>query len=172
MSKRLVFTDGACLQNGQANPRAGWGIKVGPQARSNRKGRLEMYGPYGEPGAQTNNRAELRAVLAALEVRPWWEEGCETLVIATDSTYVTEGATNWVRMWLNNNWETSTGAPVMNRDFWLAVLEEVKRLADQGVQVQFWKIDRVHNQVADTLAKEAVRKHDIRYYDANYSHHD
>jgi ribonuclease HI len=67
---------------------------------------LEKEGPFGEPSLQTSNRAELRAVIAALRFRAWQGEGFKSLVIATDSEYVVEGATNWARGWLRNNWRT------------------------------------------------------------------
>ena len=33
----LIFTDGACLSNGQAEPRAGWAIIDGEDARGDRE---------------------------------------------------------------------------------------------------------------------------------------
>ncbi|KAK0730255.1 hypothetical protein B0H67DRAFT_452205, partial [Lasiosphaeris hirsuta] len=47
----------------------------------------------------TNNHAELRAAIAALEFRCWWGEGWERIVIATDSKYVADGATAWLLSW-------------------------------------------------------------------------
>ena len=52
-----------------------------------------MKGPFGDPGIQSSNRAELRAVIAALEFQVWDDESLKTVVIATDSEYVTLGAT-------------------------------------------------------------------------------
>jgi ribonuclease HI len=67
----LIYTDGCCLNNGQANPRAGCSAIFRPPTRTRPYyGRvsfaLENRGPTGEPHPQTSNRAELRAVIAAL----------------------------------------------------------------------------------------------------------
>jgi len=105
-TKGLIFTDGACLNNGQAIPRAGWAFVAEPpelaatHSCDNVKGRLEKKGPFGDDGTQTSNRAELRAVLVALGLRHWPGEGFAMLVFATDSEYVVEGATKWVKTWL------------------------------------------------------------------------
>ncbi|PVI05459.1 ribonuclease H-like protein [Periconia macrospinosa] len=139
----LIFTDGACLDNGRAYAHAGWG-------------RLEIQGPFGDEGAQTSNRAELRAVIAALNFRHWPGEGFKSLVFATDSEYVAEGATEWVKKWLINGWRTSFGAPVKNQDLWEALLGEVERMKEEGLKVQFWRIGREFNTEADLLAKEGA----------------
>lgn len=116
-----IYTDGACLNNGQSNPTAGWGVVFRqpepnfPQMESI-SGRPENHGPSGEYHPQTNNRAELRAVIAALQFRACFGEGFTKLVIATDSEYVTKGATEWIRTWGRNGWTTSNGKPVQNRD--------------------------------------------------------
>ena len=96
----LFYTDGACLDNGRSNPRAGWGFVWGPPIKPGdttpygpapatyprvSQGRLELEGPFGNHHSQTSNRAELRAVLGAVRHRVWWAEGHHTIVIATDS---------------------------------------------------------------------------------------
>ncbi|GIJ87411.1 hypothetical protein Asppvi_006317 [Aspergillus pseudoviridinutans] len=55
---------------------------------------------------QTSNRAELRAVIVALQFRFWPGEGWTKIVIATDSEYVLEGATSWIKGWVQNEWRT------------------------------------------------------------------
>ena len=65
--------------------------------------RLENVGPTGQSNTHTSNRAELRAVVAALDLVRQEKKGLEfwepkeaaRLVIATDSTYVMYGATKW-----------------------------------------------------------------------------
>lgn len=61
------------------------------------KFRLESRGPTGEAVPQTSNRAELRAITAALGYRLWNNEGCRRLVIATDSSYTVDGSTEWIK---------------------------------------------------------------------------
>ncbi|EFZ03312.1 Ribonuclease H domain protein [Metarhizium robertsii ARSEF 23] len=154
----LIYADGACLNNGQANPKAGWAFVFKPtvgQTPGHVSARLENIGPFGDPSNQTSNRAELRAVLAALRFRHWEGEGFKTIVFATDSEYVAEGATHWARTWVRNGWRTSTGA-VRNKDLWEMLLGEVERWNSWGVEIQFWRIPRALNERADTAAKQAA----------------
>lgn len=46
--------------------------------------RLENQGPRGDIQRHTSNRAKLRAVIAALDFRPWSGEGWERIVVVTD----------------------------------------------------------------------------------------
>lgn len=162
------MTDGACLNNGQPNPRAGWAFYQGDTFTGQASvvsGRLEARGPWGDPAPQTNNRAELRAVLAALRFRGWSGEGFKTIVIATDSSYVVDGATGWVRGWVRNDWRTkgrkgSGGQDVKNRDLWEMLLGECERYHGAGVGVQFWRVPREWNTLADAGAREGAARGD------------
>lgn len=158
----LVFTDGACLRNGQAEPRAAWAFVDGQDSQGALEklaGRLEKRGPFGAPCVQTNNRAELRAVLAALRSCFWPSEGFHTVVVATDSEYVVEGATTWAREWVRNAWRTLAYTDVKNRDLWEALLGEVEQYQRHGLSIQFWRIPRAWNADADAAAKEAAATH-------------
>jgi ribonuclease HI len=162
----LIYTDGACLDNGQQNPRAGCGFVFRPSTPASPDGepafdgtvsfRLESKCPRGTTQPQTSNRAELRAVIGALQFRAWYGEGWKRLVIATDSEYVVSGATKWVPGWERNGWLTAKKAPVKNRDSWELLLEEVRKLAEQGVDMLFWRIPRELNKVADEAAKKGA----------------
>ena len=116
---------------------------------------LEAEGPFGRDGTQTSNRAELRAVIAALRFRDWSRDGFYTVVIATDSTYVVNGATKWVKRWVKNGWTTRKGAPVKNQDLWEMLLGEFERYKSLTLDVQFDKIPREKNHCADAAAKKA-----------------
>ncbi|KAF4581097.1 RNase H domain protein [Ophiocordyceps camponoti-floridani] len=170
----LIYADGACLGNGQANPKAGWAFVFKPSKDSPSgsggfcSGRLENEGPFGHRAAQTSNRAELRAILAALRFRVWYGEGFNKLVFATDSEYVAEGATSWLRLWIRNGWKTSGGDQVRNKDLWEALLGEVEHLSNKGLKIQFWRIPRELNEVADGEAKRAARGEDRGKYGSCY----
>lgn len=157
----LIYADDACLNNGQPNPRAGWAFLFKPESNQPTGivcGCLEKRGPFGDETTQTSNRAELRAVLAALRFRHWRGEGFTTLVFATDSEYIAEGATTWIRSWVRNGCKTSTGAEVKNKDMWEMLLGEIERWDDSGLKIQFWRIPRTLNVMADDAAKQAARK--------------
>lgn len=159
----LIYTDGACLDNGQANPTGGCAFIYGdtsnrPETRSYESFGLEDKGPLREKHPQTSNRAELRAVIAALRFKHWTDEGWKSMVIATDSEYVVEGITNWVQRWIQNRWKTSQGKPVMNQDLWKVLLGEMEKWKTYKMKVQFWRIPRELNKDADSYAKEAALK--------------
>lgn len=152
--KLLLYIDGACTDNGQPNPRGGWAVVYGPT--DDASGRLEEKGPFGHESVPTSNRAELRAAIAALRLRNWEQDGFDGMVIATDSSYVVDGATGWTQGWTVNGWRTQSGRAVKNKDLWELLLGEVERWADRGFQITFWKIPRELNVGADALAKAAA----------------
>ena len=60
------------------DPKAGWAFVHGPGTDGKpliSSGRLESKGPFGEDNIPSSNRAELRAVIAALRFRHWVGEG-------------------------------------------------------------------------------------------------
>ncbi|RYP13210.1 hypothetical protein DL767_010848 [Monosporascus sp. MG133] len=163
----LIYADGACLNNGQADPKAGWAFVFKPETNQPAgivSARLENKGPFGDEYNQTSNRAELRAILGALRFRHWEGEGFKILVFATDSEYVAEGATTWARGWVRNGWKTRTGMEVKNKDLWEMLLGEVERWDYWGLKIQFWRIPRMLNVTADRAAKQAAEKEDLDEY--------
>jgi len=161
-SRVLVYVDGACSNNGQSEPRAGWAVVCGPSDPGEGSGphvvsgRLEDTGPFGDSSTATSNRAELRAAIAALRLCDWRSAGFDSIVIATDSSYVVNGATGWVKGWVRNGWKTRTDGDVKNRDLWELLLGEVERWKGYGLLVALWKIPRELNRDADKAAKKAA----------------
>ncbi|MHC8510218.1 MAG: ribonuclease HI [Rhodospirillales bacterium] len=98
-----IHTDGSCL--GNPGP-GGWGVVM-------RYGGHEKTMHGGEPQT-TNNRMELTAAIQALEGlnRP------STVELYTDSTYVKDGITRWIKGWKKNGWKTAAKKPVKNVDLW------------------------------------------------------
>ena len=110
-----AFTDGGC--RGNPGP-GGWAfhLTLGP-------GRA--HEGSGAAAATTNNRMELIAVIMALRaVRDLPEAAACDVVVVTDSTYVQQGITSWIRRWRANGWQTRARQPVKNARLWRA-LDEV-----------------------------------------------
>jgi len=144
----LMFVDGSSLGNGSPTARAGYGVVFAPvQWFYPISNRLEQDG-----NPQTNNRAELRAVLAALGLRSWIGEGFKKIVIACDSEYVVNGISSWILKWRKNGWKTNTGAAVANQDLWKKLEAKLREMEKQEMLVQFWRIPRAWNE-ADAYAK-------------------
>lgn len=136
MEKVEIFTDGAC--SGNPGP-GGWGALL-----SYRGTEKEIYG--GEPET-TNNRMEMFAAISALKALTRHSR----VTIHTDSTYVKDGITQWIKRWRVNGWRTSNRKPVKNSDLW----RELDALLD-GHDIE-WRWVKGHaghpgNERADELA--------------------
>lgn len=135
-----IHTDGSCL--GNPGP-GGWAALL-------RYGEREREVVGGE-AQTTNNRMELMAAIAALEVLT---EGCE-VTLHIDSQYVRQGITEWMPGWVRRGWKTAGGDPVKNRDLW-------ERLhAATGRHRIEWKWVKGHNgdpdnERVDVLARNAA----------------
>ncbi|KPM38221.1 hypothetical protein AK830_g8346 [Neonectria ditissima] len=163
-TKMLVYIDGACKNNGQPGAQAGWAVVWGNSDEESDAAvsqgvvceRLENQGPFGDDSVATSNRAELRAAIAALRFCDWRDDGYSGIVLASDSSYVVDGATGWTKGWVRNGWKTRIGAPVQNQDLWHLLLGEVERWKHRGLRVEVWKIPRELNSAADAAAKHAA----------------
>ena len=138
-----IHTDGACVPN--PGP-GGWGavLRYGDRVR-------ELYG--GEASATTNNRMELTAPIMALETltRPCVAE------LHTDSTYVRNGITKWMKSWKRNGWQTSAKQPVKNVDLWQRLEEACARHEVEW----FWVKGHAgvpDNELADQLATRGMQE--------------
>lgn len=110
-SKIIIYTDGSSL--GNPGP-GGWGAIV---ANS------EVVEIGGREERTTNNRMELRAIIEGLKAL---DRTKGNVTICTDSSYVIQGITKWVKHWKNNGWMTSAKKEVMNRDLWEGLHHEVE----------------------------------------------
>ena len=106
--KLVAYTDGAC--SGNPGP-GGWGVLL--QAFLNDKVVKERELSSGEK-LTTNNKMELRAAIAALEILDRTSE----ITIITDSKYVMNGIQTWLAGWKKNNWKTASKKPVKNEELW------------------------------------------------------
>ncbi|CAJ0552933.1 Ff.00g010110.m01.CDS01 [Fusarium sp. VM40] len=145
-----IYTDGSSLANGQAGSRAGLGVYFGRDDERNHSERLP-----GEP--QTNQRAELMAMLRALEIAPLTQD----VQILTDSQYSIKCATVWAVTWERKNWETSSGGQVKNQDIIRDLLAKMKERTQAGATTTFqWVKGHANdpgNNEADRLANIGSR---------------
>ncbi|HEX3650625.1 MAG TPA: ribonuclease HI [Pseudonocardiaceae bacterium] len=139
----VIYTDGAC--SGNPGP-GGWGVVLLYGGHEK-----ELYG--GEAAPTTNNRMELTAPIQALEslTRP------SVVHIHTDSSYVRNGITSWLRNWKRNGWQTSTGQPVKNADLWRRLETAVGRHQVEWFWVKGHAGDP-GNERADRLATQGARE--------------
>ncbi|KAI0348461.1 ribonuclease H-like protein [Trametopsis cervina] len=183
----LVFTDGACLNNGRGDARAGLGGTAGvPLADDEYEegppltwsvpvdDRVDTY-----PNARrSSQRAELLAAIEGLRRVEALERAKDApgalvglprkhggrrergfWVVATDSEYVAKGMTEWFPVWESKGWRTSSGKRPSNLDLFLKLDDAIKSLERRrAVEVGFWRIPREYNYEADRLAGAAARR--------------
>lgn len=143
MGSVRIYTDGAC--SGNPGP-GGWGaILISGSARKEISGGEERT---------TNNRMELRAAIEALSElkRP------SEVDLYTDSAYLKNGITTWIKAWKKNGWRRRVGKrslPVKNEDLW----RELDRLTARHRVTFHWVAGHAgdpENERADELARSAI----------------
>ena len=140
MKRVSLITDGSCL--GNPGP-GGWACILRYGAA---KKELFGYDP-----STTNNRMEMMAAIQGLLAL---KEPCE-VEITTDSEYVRQGITIWVKSWRRRHWWKKNRA-VRNADLWIE-LDELDR-----AHRTTWLWTKGHaahedNNRCDELAQNAAR---------------
>lgn len=141
-----IYTDGAC--SGNPGP-GGWGTVAYFDDGS-------VYELGGADPQTTNNRMEMQAAIAALEFLIASNQ-TEPVTLYTDSEYVKNGITKWVKGWKQKGWKTSTGKPVLNQDLW-EILDRLNQQATHTISTFQWQYVRGHagdvgNERCDTIAR-------------------
>ena len=134
----IAYTDGGAISHGERP--GGWGVVIREPGKDDR----ELFG--GERGT-TNNRMELMAACEALEAL---DDG-STVMVVTDSRYVRDGITSWIKQWVLHDWHTLEGKPVKNKDLWVRLLKAQEK---HTVDFKWVKGHNGHagNEKADALA--------------------
>ena len=134
--KLKIYTDGAC----SGNPgKGGWAAII-----------LEDSNQSSISGGEsntTNNRMELMAPIMALKKIKRKSD----ITIYTDSKYVKDGITDWIKSWKLNNWKSSNKKPVKNKDLWVKLDNACQkhRISWKWVKAHS---DNKYNNLVDELA--------------------
>jgi len=145
--KIKIYTDGACV--GNPGP-GGWAAVI---LFENEKKEI-----FGGEKITTNNRMELTATIKALEFcaeREGKQPSLSQIEIFTDSIYVKDGITIWIKTWEKNNWKTSDKKNVKNVDLWKKLKDLVKSNTIEWKWIKGHSNDPM-NDLADQLAKKAT----------------
>ncbi|TFL03368.1 ribonuclease H-like domain-containing protein, partial [Pterulicium gracile] len=121
----IVYCDGACPNNGNPGAIAGVGVWWGGGDSRNLSERC--------PGPQTNNRAELIAIIRVLEIAP----AARSLTIKTDSKYCIQSIVDWLPRWRTNGFKLANGKPAQNQPLikYLDALMQNRRAKGQRVEL-------------------------------------
>ncbi len=142
-----IYTDGAC--SGNPGP-GGWGTLV-----EFADGQVQELG--GRDTKTTNNRMEMQAAIAALEFLAEADIDRGAVILHTDSEYLKNGITKWIKGWKRKGWKTSSGKPVLNQDLWQQLDQLSQTLSVEQISVD-WRYVRGHagnpgNERCDEIAR-------------------
>lgn len=144
-NKIVIYTDGGC--HGNPGP-GGWGVVVVANGEAR-----ELSG--GEKNT-TNNRMELSAAINALSVvKNTPSFSGKQVEIYTDSQYVKNGITSWVKGWKKNGWITSAKKPVLNKELW----EQLDALNEAVMPNWNWVKGHAgieYNEICDQLCQKEI----------------
>ncbi len=137
-----IYSDGSCI--GNPGP-GGWAAII---LEKNKKKEI-----FGGEKITTNNRMELIAVINALNLI----KNKSKISIYTDSKYIINGITIWMKNWKKNNWKTSNKKIVKNKDLW-NLLDKIC-----GIHQVNWNWVKGHsghelNERVDYLARSEAEK--------------
>ena len=141
MDKVDIYTDGACL--GNPGP-GGWAFII-----KYNSGKIKEFS--GSEKYTTNNKMELTAAIKAVE----YFKKKIIINLYTDSKYLKDGITIWIKKWKLNGWKTSNKKKVKNSDLWKLLEEKIHN------HEVYWTWVKGHdenflNEKADMLAKKAI----------------
>lgn len=138
----IIYTDGACI----GNPgKGGWAaIIIEPT------GEREIVG-YEK--STTNNRMELKAVIEALKEI----EVNSQISLFSDSKYVIDGITKWIKNWKINDWKTTNKKEIKNLDLWMDLDKLTSKLEITWNWVKAHSTNKYNNKV-DRLARNEAEK--------------
>ena len=137
-----IYTDGSCI--GNPGP-GGWAVII----LDNKNKKIIS----GKKNNTTNNQMELLAPIKALSNF----NKKKSFIIFTDSIYVKEGITKWIKNWKKNNWKTSKKKPVKNQKLWKK-LDELVKFHDVKWEWIKGHSTNIYNNLVDELARKAAKK--------------
>ena len=113
------------------------------------------------PGKQTNNRAELVAIILAVRKAMAWPEKFRLLVVFSDSQLCIRGINEWLPLWKADGW-TRRGNNLENADMWRVMDRVLSALEDFDIDAEFRHVPAhvgvYGNERADRLIKAAARR--------------
>lgn len=113
----------------------------------------------------SDRRAQLRAVVAALELANWEEEGFDKIVIGVEQAWIVQGITVDIWRWRHTGWKLNEQGPLGNpgdsvpdRDLWEVLDEAVRKYEVIDCNVRFWHVKSRDVSLAKKLARHGALK--------------
>lgn len=159
-----IFTDGACTNNGGKKAKGAIGVHFFSDPAIG----ADISQPLLPAEPQTNNRAELRAIQAALDGidshEYEWSKRFTHYQIWSDSEYSIHCLTKWAEGWRRNGWKKKDGSLIQNIDLIKPIYERLLR--SPNITLHHVRGHQNHrkdefpfsgNHRADELASSAIR---------------
>ena len=136
-----IWSDGACSVHSDKTP-GGWGAILQYNGKEKEISGFALN--------TTNNIMELTGVIEALKLL---KEPCE-VKLYSDSQYVIQGITTWIKNWKINGWKSAKG-DVKNKELWVELdkLNTIHKIEWNWVKGHS---SNEYNNRCDKLATEAT----------------
>lgn len=143
----VVYTDGACINNGKKDSKAGIGVFFNEDHLLNISEKLTDT-------RVTNNIAEIKAAIKALDIIINLKL-YKKVILYTDSQYLINLITKWIFIWEKKGWRKADNKPIKN----LELIQYLRTLTKQ-LEIN-WRYIEAHNnnygnEQADRLARQAI----------------
>jgi len=154
--KKYVYTDGACIHNGKKNAKAGIGIFFGLGDKRNVSERIT--------GKQTNNAAELEAILRVFQILEKEIRKGDEYVVMTDSEYAIKCMGSYGYKLALKHWKSDKPIPNFEKvKAGFILFQNYPNVTLQHVRAHTGKKDAhsLGNEWADKLATSSIQTHHI-----------
>jgi len=151
MSSIKVFTDGACSNNGKPNAKAGYGVYLGTNDPRNISKRVL--------GKQTNNVAELSAIIEVFEILKKEIESGQKIIIYSDSKISIGWCTTTGKKYESMKWTKKGGIPNVELiKIGYDLCKNYPNVSFEHIRAHTGLSDELSlgNEQADRLANEAI----------------
>tara|TARA_Y100001958_G_C21236739_1_gene563333 strand:- start:2136 stop:3173 length:1038 start_codon:yes stop_codon:yes gene_type:complete len=151
-----VYTDGSCIHNGKPNAKAGIGVYFSENDPRNVSRTFK--------GKQSNNTAELNAIIDVSEILKDEIERKEPIVICTDSKYGMRSCTTYGAKLASNGWtEKKPNLELVKKAY--NIYRNKYNVTFKHIMAHTGKQDRhsIGNDGADRLANMAIGLHQCPY---------
>jgi ribonuclease HI len=152
--KKYVYTDGACIHNGKKYAKAGIGIFFGLGDKRNVSERIT--------GKQTNNAAELEAILRVFQILEKEIRKGEEYVIMTDSEYAIKCMGSYGYKLALKHWKSDKPIPNFEKvKAGFILFQNYPNVRLEHVRAHTGKKDAhsLGNEWADKLATASIQTH-------------
>jgi len=160
-----IYTDGACINNGEDNARASIGVFLNKDNPLNISRELNQNDFKSK---LTNNIAELNAAIEGIEIIKTFPH--KNKYIVTDSEYVIKCATTYGKKLENNNWKTSNDKKPPNIDLvkYLYEITNSYHIKFIHIMAHTDKKDKhsIGNYYADLFANKAINN--LKSFDSQH----